>query len=928
METPQSRARLEAQYREFVRRDLLPGAVRAGALLFFVISTVFIFVDRWLHPSLFWEFLPARIAVNVALAVVWFRPYRTHPLMSAVVTCLAGGLMLLGVIYRTGGASSNYYVGLVLLLMGIGVVAPLSSREALLVIGGLFSAQAGLSIFQVGGVDRESGLQLAYLFAAMLIGIMSCALLDRMRFTDFCQRRELEEARDALRELDQAKSRFTANVHHELRTPLTLMLAPLETIRAGALGAVPAQVDRMLRTMQSNGQRLLKLINDLLDLAKIESEQLEVRRVRLDLGALAGRVMEGAQAMADRKGLSLEAHGLDALPVIYADPDALEKVLVNLLGNALKFTETGRITLSGWVEPEGGVHLEVCDTGIGIPSDQVDKVFDRFAQVDGSATRRHEGTGIGLSLVQELVELHEGRVWAESEGLGHGARIHVVLPVGAADAGDEPPEEVLIHETDGRTLTAAASFEVLASDGAGDVERPVDGRYAEMERAAARFESDRGAMAASELRQHPPGTPEVVIAEDNGEMRRLLSFLIGQEFAVRPTANGREALDAVQERRPQLVVTDVMMPEMSGTELCRAVKSDPATRNVPVMLVTSKAESEMKIEGLELGADDYVTKPFHPRELMARVRSLVRLRVLQQEIAEQNASLERSNAQLAKALQDLKEAEVQIVQSERLAAVGELAAGVAHEVNNPLNFARNAVATLRADVEELEVTARRIAGLNLEGAELLGAARSAAERAKAEAHLEEISGEVSELMGILSDGLDRTARLVSDLRDFAAPHRGKHAAVDVVAGLNSTLQLLAHRLRAAGARVELAIPPALPPVEGDAGALNQVFLNLLKNAAEAIEGEKGTIHVSAWEEAGEVRVQVRDDGPGMSTAVRERLFDPFFTTKAMGQGTGLGLSMCRRILDQHGGAIQVDSEPGEGTCITLRLPLEPAELQT
>jgi signal transduction histidine kinase len=329
----------------------------------------------------------------------------------------------------------------------------------------------------------------------------------------------------------------------------------------------------------------------------------------------------------------------------------------------------------------------------------------------------------------------------------------------------------------------------------------------------------------------------------------------------------------------------------------------------------------MKIEGLELGADDYVTKPFHPRELMARVRALVRLRELQQEIADRNASLERSNRELAQALRELKEAEVQLVKAERLAAVGELSAGVAHEVNNPLNFARNSLATLTTYVDDVRGLVQRVSELDVGDRAKLAAQLEAFERAKADVGFDEVASGLSELVAIVTEGLDRTSRLVSDLRDFAAPHRGGRSLVDVGVGLRSTLQLLGHRLRRGGARMELDLPEALPRVEGDAGALNQVFLNVLKNAAEAIEGQGGgTIHVSARAEGTALAVRIRDEGPGMDSEALSHLFEPFFTTKEAGRGTGLGLSMSRRIVEEHGGTIEVESAPGEGTAVTVRLP--------
>jgi signal transduction histidine kinase len=699
------------------------------------------------------------------------------------------------------------------------------------------------------------------------------------------------------------------------------MLSPLDALRSGDFGEVSETVDRALRTMNANGLRLLKLINNLLDLAKIESEQLSIHRAPLDVAQLAAELVEGARPTAERKGIGLELQGFENIPLVCLDGDAFEKIIVNLIGNSLKFTERGRIVVSGEACEEG-IHITVSDTGIGIPRAQLEKVFDRFAQVDASATRKHEGTGIGLSLVQELVQLHGGRVWAESEGEGCGTEMHLILPIGEADADGD---QVVLQSSDGRGLTAAGSFEAIASEISLELDERGEARFTQIEHSVERWEgantlsADEGAGPG-----HPPGTPEVLIAEDNREMRRLLAFLIGREFRVRVASNGRTALEAVRESAPELVVTDVMMPEMSGTDLCRALKEDPATRGIPVMLVTSKAEREMKIEGLELGADDYVTKPFHPRELLARVRSLVRLRQLQGEIAAQNASLEASNAELERTLSELKEAEVQLVQAERLAAVGELSAGVAHEVNNPLNFARNSLATLRTYVDDLRNVAQRVAELDTSNPSKLAAQLEELERDKSELDFDELADALSELVGIVNEGLSRTSHLVSDLRDFAAPHRGENLPIDVRTGLRSTVRLLGHKLRESRAEVTLAIDEEVPPVMGDAGALNQVFLNLLKNAAEVIEGEGGAIHVTASGEEAQVVVRVRDTGPGMEAAEKARLFEPFYTTKGAGEGTGLGLSMSRRIVERHGGSIEIESEPGAGTCVTVRLPAEGA----
>jgi signal transduction histidine kinase len=250
---------------------------------------------------------------------------------------------------------------------------------------------------------------------------------------------------------------------------------------------------------------------------------------------------------------------------------------------------------------------------------------------------------------------------------------------------------------------------------------------------------------------------------------------------------------------------------------------------------------------------------------------------------------------------------------------------VAHEVNNPLNFARNSLSTLATYVDDVRGLLQRVSELDLADRAKLAAQLEALEHQKTELGFDELAAGLAELVAIVTEGLDRTSRLVSDLRDFAAPHRGGRTLVDVGVGLRSTLQLLGHRLRQAGARVELALAEPLPHVEGDAGALNQVFLNVLKNAAEAIEGQGGgTIHVHARAEGAALAVCIRDEGPGINSEALARLFEPFFTTKEPGRGTGLGLSMSRRIVEEHGGTIEVASEPGAGTAVTIRIPIGPA----
>jgi len=907
----EDRLQLKRAYREEHIRERMGSHVRLGALAVFVINSGFIWLDHYACPEHFGEFLAARMALNAVLLWCYLRLSQTNPIAGQWSVCLATGALLLFVVYGTNPPTSGYYVGLVLFLVGIPVVLPLRAFDAAAVSGFFLAAAAAgphlAGIFSSGSsagdapgaqLGSEYVVQLCFLAAAGLCGTASAYAVELARFRDFVQRRDLESTRDELRELDRTKSRFTANVHHELRTPLTLVLAPLEAILAGEFGTVSEQQRPYLETIRVNAQRLLKLINSLLDLSKIETHELRLQRRPLNIGRVVADLVAGARPLAERKQIRVDTSGLDELPVLNADLDGMEKVLLNLLGNALKFTDPGGcISILGSAEGDS-IHLVVSDDGVGIPENQLERIFDRFAQVDGSATRRHEGTGIGLALARELVELHGGRIWAQSAGARSGSEFHVVLPLGEADTAQE--DSVSERSAGPESWWGALDAEVATG-------KVNEGEMARAQRAA----------ASSERRMR------VLVVEDNDGMRNFLAAILGREYQVETARNGREGLEAARASRPDMVVTDIMMPEMSGTDLCRALQEDPRTRGTPVVLLTAKADREMRVEGLELGARDYVTKPFHPQELLARVRGIGEVERLQRELSQRNEVLKS-------AVFELKETQVQLVQAERLAAVGELAAGVAHEVNNPVNFAVNSLKTLLERLDDVRTLVVALAEVAPDDPTTLNERLDHVQDLKEKLGFADLAADLEELAAIATEGLERTHRLVGDLQDFARPGSHAREPVDVREGLAATIRLMRAATRDAGALVESEFDLELPPVKACAGMLNQTFLNLLKNATEALEGRGGTIRVTATrdrnesENRDEVVITIADDGPGIAPQIRERLFEPFTTTKETGRGAGLGLSVCRRILDELGGSLDLrpaDGEESTGATFEIRLPV-------
>ncbi|GAB5536320.1 MAG: hypothetical protein Rubg2KO_25690 [Rubricoccaceae bacterium] len=396
-----------------------------------------------------------------------------------------------------------------------------------------------------------------------------------------------------LRTLDEAKSRLFANVSHEFRTPLQLILGPLGDVVEGRHGEVAPDARAQIDLATQNGRRLLALVEQLLALARSDAGQLEIEPVRLDASAFAARVAEAFQPLADRNGVTLELDLPDATGTF--DPVAVETALANLLANALSFTPSGGTVTLQLVPGDSQTPLQfrVRDTGPGLQPDQAARVFDRFYQADTSTTRRQPGTGIGLALVREIADGHGGAVSVESPP-GEGATFTLALPV----TPDAPTVEVAPE------LRIAALLAATGDGAAGD--------------GAARARPHTPAPPPA-----PDDAPRVLVVDDNADLRQLVRRHLDDRYVVEEAADGQAALEMARQRVPDAIVSDVMMPVMDGLELVEALRADPETDFVPVLLLTARAAVEDTVEGLGSGADDYLSKPFAPSELRARVDGLI-----------------------------------------------------------------------------------------------------------------------------------------------------------------------------------------------------------------------------------------------------------------------------------------------------------------
>lgn len=426
------------------------------------------------------------------------------------------------------------------------------------------------------------------LYSISLIGILIMArseLMKREKLKSEVRIKAMES--EKLKEIDQIKSRFFANISHEFRTPLTLMLAPLQKRRQEATDKKDlADFDMMYRS----GNHLLQLVNQLLDLSKIEAGSMTLMPQRVQINAMVRSLVGQFASMAESRSIHFEIAVDDEIHFV-VDPDKLEKVIVNLLSNAFKFTpDHGHIQIDVRID-QGDLIINVSDSGIGIAADKLTRIFDRFYQVDDSLVREYEGTGIGLALAKELVELHKGKLEVSSE-LGKGSSFTVRIPPLAAALTDGPSP----------TYTKSTESDEKAS------EEPSGSR-------------ELNAWESSEEL-----APRILIVEDNVDLRTYLADTLRSTWHVLTATNGQEGIDMAVQHIPDLILSDLMMPKVDGLELCRQLKAHERTSHIPIILVTAKADQPIKLEGLQQGADDYITKPFDITELKARIVNLIESR--------------------------------------------------------------------------------------------------------------------------------------------------------------------------------------------------------------------------------------------------------------------------------------------------------------
>jgi len=824
----------------------------------------YLLAPRYALPLLYGTRALVAATTLLLLRVVKGPVFDRHPnvISSFYILLAAFGISLMTVFM--GGMASSYYAGLSLVIVGTGLLFVWPARVVVTTHGLILLSYVlpNLLLHNVGNA-MAAGSNLMFLAATAIItgtgqivlfGAQHKQVMDQIALEE--TKASLERAHSQLKQLDHYKSQLFANITHEFKTPLAMVLAPLELILQGEMGDLTAAQQTTFQAMFRAGLKLLKMIGDLLDLSRLEESKLRLKIAEHDLCEYLRGLVSQVQPLAQRKGIELKLVLEVAVLPVWCDLERVERVFLNLLSNATKFTPPGGHVAVRVRESAGRALVTVEDDGPGFPTEKAEQIFERFYQVDMGGTRRYGGTGIGLALAKEIVELHGGRIRAEADA---GARFTVEL---LRDREHFPPE-VLDRRGSQRDVPAG----LRANDrGLMDFAVQMAGRdeYRLLDIAEATERRASMRDADEHLRPHV-----ALVVDDTPDIIRLVHGSLRSHFKVVSADDGLKGLEMAVRERPSLIAADLMMPGIDGLELTRRLRGNQATRHIPILMLTAKGDLEDRVAGLETGVSAYLAKPFSPRELLTTARALV--------------SAQASTADM--------------VLTQRMDSLEIVAGGLAHEINNPLNYLKNALARVRMDAEDL----------------LAGKAAAAA-----------VEQRMREMFDIAESGIKRIAGTVDLMSSYSkAGYSRELRPHDVFAAVREVVAVV---LPATGraARVELDLSGE-GTVECVPEELNQVISNLIQNAIEAAPDVGGLVRVRGARDGEMLVLSVKDNGPGVRAEDAARIFTPFFTTKGPGRGMGMGLTIAWRVAHSLGGTLEV--KPGPGAEFVLRVPAKQPRLR-
>jgi signal transduction histidine kinase len=843
------------------QQDLARQGTRWLLLLAITLFPAFAYLDYFAHPEQYLRLWAIRFSSTLLfiliLAAFRSQKLRMYPFVFSVFLIWSAACSITLMCLQLGGYQSPYYAGVNLVILAAVLLIP---------AGGKFMSGvvAGCLVVYIFGILSEADFRIAdppalinnlyFLFGTSIIGVVAASQAERLRREAFYRNVELERIQADLKLQQEIKSKFFANVSHELRTPLTLILGPLKGILKRR--ELTEEVKTGLQIAERNAEALLRQVGNLLDVSRLDAGETILSYSLVDIAQHLRSLVDQFQIAAQQKGIELKVQAPPSL-MVAVDALKVERIIINLLSNAFKFTPSGgRIHCDLMIQSPDLIRLTIGDSGQGIPDDHLNHVFHRFYQSSPSDTRKVGGTGLGLAIAREFTLLHGGSIKAGHSKLG-GAEICLELP-------SHPPE--------GTDIKASS---LSKSSGAHEVEFI-------MGQADLSWASRQNNAASARTR------PLIVVVEDNADMSDYILSVLEAHYDLAAAFNGQEGLRLIRELQPDLIMTDIMMPDCSGEDLLEEIRKDSGFAAVPIIVLTAKADDELRVRILQKGAQDYILKPFIPEELEVRVENLLSIKrsreLLQLELTSREHNIEALVREVTERQRDLsrakQEAELALELREEFISLAS------HELNTPLTSLH-----LQTQVARKKALAEKGTSAN------------------------ELN-----LIDSYDSQLKRLVRLVNDMLDISRLKSGKFWLERSVCEITSMMREVIERLPARSR--ELIVMGEVEPIYGfwDHFRMEQVLLNLLTNAVKYGEGKP--VEVKIWPEEDQALIEVKDMGIGIAEEKHQLIFERFERAVAAKDysGLGLGLYITKQIIEAHGGTISLRSELGKGSTFILTLP--------
>lgn len=694
---------------------------------------------------------------------------------------------------------------------------------------------------------------------AIEVVLLSLALADKINIMrkekDIAEEKARESQKLAIENLqraDELKDEFLAVTSHELRTPLYGIIGIAETLRDGIAGQVSEEMKKQLSMVIMSGQRLTHLVNDILDFSKIKYDSLKLDLKLVDVKAIVEIVIAMSKLSLEKKGIVLVQNISTSLPIIWADENRLQQILHNIIDNAIKYTDEGRIVISVYSE-DAEVIIEVTDTGKGMTEDQLDVIFEPFQQGEMSTSRQFNGVGLGLNIAKRLVDLHKGKIEVTSK-LGVGSTFKIVLPIHQG------------IEVDKDTIPRVEQL-----------------RYSTVNTAFIKPESQNSLSVNDETK-----AKVLVVDDEVVNLQVLVNQLTLNNYDVYTAQNGEEVFSIVKDHDIDLIILDIMMPGMSGYEVCRKLRKSYSLMDLPILMLTAKNQVRDKMLSFEAGANDYLVKPCDRQELLSRVKTLVQVKKLNEELVLMNTHLEDKVQERTAKLNIAHENLQKMVEQRR-----QLLANIAHELGTPLTLIHNYIQSIQKGLIDID-----------------------------DKHYQKL---VADKVNVLN-------RLIDDLFDLSRLESGKISLEIRKYRVNEWLEQVYYKSEFAVTQSNRKFSYSKIPVELenftsyiDKERVDQLFSNLISNAIENTKVGSGEIKMNVkLLDNDQLLIQVSDNGSGIAKEDLPYIFERFYsknTSTGENFGTGLGLAITKQIVESHNGKIRVESKLNEGTTFYIMLPI-------